>query len=266
MSATQLECLATMHENFLSRRLIQLHRWWHQIHSIGGINGTKDPGDGTCFVSFHQAILHQFEQYVRGSSGVPWRLPPWNPVRNLPPRLGIIPPRYQSLGTQVTNNPNYTQPGVFTPRGEYVGAEKVSFLDAPSLEIVGQLVGLHNHNGPHSGLPNVMPDSSISPIALAFFVWHQEIQLKLEMWLRGPAGIAWTAAHPNHSIFTQFDPAAYFSTAPFAGDLTCQGILPPPPICTLLQSYQALVDQAAAAATAATAIAEAVGTLFPSFG
>lgn len=244
MTPEQLEAFCVLHEAFLTRSLIQTHRAWHTNHSIGGIHGDVDPGDGSIFAGFHQAIIVGFETYVRGNSGMPWKLPPWHPEHNLPALLGVIPARYSSMGTQRTNNPNYTEPSFFTAEGDIINGQHVSYMDAKSAEIFGQLFGLQNHNGPHAGLPDVMPDSSRSPIARAFFIWHGTLQRKFEAWQLGPDGAKWVSEHPGHPLLTRFDLEAFVSTADFRGDLTCQTMPVLDAVCTFLLAAQALVNSA----------------------
>lgn len=244
----QFQALASLHKGFMTRGLIQTHRTWHTTYSIGGTQADVWPGTATIFGGVHAAWLAQFENYVQGgtTSTVPWRVPKWNPVAEVPWQLPVPAAFASTFGTRTTNNANYQIPSFFTSTGTFYNGQTISYLDVECAEDFWRFVGLHNHNGVHAGLKDVMPDSSRSPLDPSFWLWHACLQRLFERWLAGPKGLQWAAQHPNHALLNPVDPQVFFSPEPFANEGFCgrreQQQLA---VCSYLNELQQLVNQAA---------------------
>lgn len=240
MTPQQVSAIQILHAAHITQELIRLHNEWHQSNSIGG---TRGRGSGTIMLGMHSVMLRNFERFVDPSGR--WKLPPWAMSadgRLLPlPAQVTVDPKFASLGSPGTNSPQYTEPAVFTATQ---GPE--SLVEFRTLDDVGRAYGLQNHNGPHDAMRgDIMPNSAVSPVHLAFYLWHARIQREVETkWLTSANGQQWSRANPTHPFLTGQGMSSFDSPVSYVNHGEC-GNVPTPgsrPICAWLERMQQLVN------------------------
>jgi len=230
-----LSAFQKVHASYITLPLILAHRKWHQDNSIGG---TRGRGSGTILAGMHAVMLRKFELYVDPSGR--WRIPIWSAAYPIPREL-FLDPRFQSLDPQHTRYTDIhnVEPAVFTT--PYTGSGD-SVYDFETLDDRARSDGLQLHNSVHAAMKLTMSDSGVSPTDPAFFLWHQYLQYKIELWLASPNGIQWKAQNPTHPFLTGVDDFA--SPTRYMNEGRC-GNAPQPgssKICQWLEQFQMLVN------------------------
>lgn len=208
--------------------ILNRHLQWHGRHNqgvpINGSGGLMGAGSGVAFLGFHRAMMNRFEQFVLANGGLmsesiaidaflPYELPDAQLALTAAGHevfwSGRISPDLTDIG-----HPGFlTVSGTFDPNhddnvGILGGTNYAELNDIPTLDILGQLIGIYYHSEVHTRIGGVM-NTHRSPADPAFYPWHGRLDRIVDVWLGTPSGQAWRAANPNHPFlargFTDMD-------------------------------------------------------------